>query len=113
MAVNPKGYVPMLVLDHGETVTENIAVLSWITSQTPALTPPGPLGHIRQLEALAFISTEVHHGFKPFFHGARATRDIEMAIKFGILIPAPIIQYFQRVMKRDSVRKALAEEGLS
>ena len=66
MAINPKGYVPVLVLDSGEAVTENIAVLSWIASQASAPAPAGPLGHIRLLEALAFISTEVHKGFKPF-----------------------------------------------
>jgi glutathione S-transferase len=72
MAINPKGYVPALVLDSGETVTENIAVLSWIASQAPDLAPAGPLGHIRLLEALAFISTELHKGFGPLFtHGAR------------------------------------------
>ena len=27
-------------------------------------------------------------------------------------IPAPLTEYFQRVMERESVRKALAEEGL-
>ena len=71
MAVNPKGYVPVLVLDNGETVTENIAVLSWIASQAPALAPTGALAQTRLIEALAFISTEVHKSFKPLFtHGA-------------------------------------------
>jgi glutathione S-transferase len=80
MAINPKGYVPLLVLDSGEMVTENIAVLSWIASQAPELAPTGSLGHIRLLEALAFISTEVHHSFKPFFHRA-ADEDMVKATK--------------------------------
>jgi glutathione S-transferase len=72
LAINPKGYVPALVLDDGEIVTENIAVLFWIASQAPHLAPDGPLGHVRLIEALAFISTEVHKGFRPFFTpGAR------------------------------------------
>jgi glutathione S-transferase len=66
-AINPKGYVPALVLDDGEIVTENIAVLAWIAGQAPQLVPAGPLGAIRLLEALAFVSTEIHKGFKPFF----------------------------------------------
>jgi glutathione S-transferase len=69
LAINPKGYVPALVLDDGEIVTENIAILSWIAAQAPALAPTGPLAATRLLEALAYISTEVHHGFKPFVHG--------------------------------------------
>ena len=68
--VNPKGYVPALELDGGETLTENIAILSWATEQKPAMTPPGALGRIKLLETLAFISTEIHKSFKPYFSGA-------------------------------------------
>lgn len=68
--INPKGYVPALVLDSGETLSENIAILDWIADQSPALTPSGPLGRARLLEALAYISTEIHKSFKPFFSGA-------------------------------------------
>jgi glutathione S-transferase len=68
-AVNPKGYVPALELDSGETLTENIAILDWIAQQATGLAPEGPLGRSRLLETLAYISTEVHKGFKPFFAG--------------------------------------------
>jgi glutathione S-transferase len=71
--VNPKGYVPALVLDDGEIVTENVAVLDWIASANPALGLEGPLGRTRLLEALAFISTEVHKSFKPLFAGGSET----------------------------------------
>lgn len=67
IAINPKGYVPVLLLNNGETLTENVAILSWIVSQAPELAPSGPLGHIRLLEALAFISSEVHKAFEPLF----------------------------------------------
>lgn len=69
LAINPKGYVPALTLDTGETLSENIAILDWIAHQAPALKPSGELGHTHLLEALAFISTEIHKGFKPFFSG--------------------------------------------
>jgi len=65
--VNPKGYVPALQLDDGQVLTENVAILSWIADQDPSLAPAGPMGRYRLLEALAFISTEIHKGFKPFF----------------------------------------------
>ncbi len=69
-AINPKGYVPALTLDSGETLSENIAILDWIAHQDSALQPSGPMGHTRLLEALAYISTEIHKSFKPFFAGA-------------------------------------------
>lgn len=67
LKINPKGYVPTLALDGGERLTENIAILGWIADQAPALAPRGELGRYRLLEALAFISTEIHKSFKPFF----------------------------------------------
>jgi len=70
MTINPKGYVPALLLDSGEIVTENIAVLDWIAAQHPALGLGGSMGRTRLLEALAFISTEIHKGFHAFFKGA-------------------------------------------
>ena len=69
MAVNPKGYVPALTLDSGETLTENVAILDWIAHQDTALKPSDAMGHTHLLMALAFISTEIHKSFKPFFAG--------------------------------------------
>lgn len=63
--VNPKGYVPTLVLDDGEVLTENVAILSWIADKIPSLAPSGPMARHRLLETLAYISTEVHKAFKP------------------------------------------------
>ncbi|BCP55589.1 glutathione S-transferase [Kaistia sp. 32K] len=74
--VTPKGYVPALVLDDGEVLTENIAILDWLATQYPALGISGNLGRTRVLEALAFISTEVHRSFKPLWH---ASTDIQKA----------------------------------
>jgi glutathione S-transferase len=67
--ISAKGYVPALVLDDGQVLTENIAVLDWLSGHFPALAAQGPMGRSRQLEALAFISTEIHRAFKPMWHG--------------------------------------------
>jgi len=72
--VTPKGYVPALVLDDGEVLTENIAILDWIAGQHPQLGVTGPLGRTRLLEALAFISTEIHRSFKPLWHDGNEIR---------------------------------------
>jgi glutathione S-transferase len=65
--INPKGYVPALTLDSGETITENVAIQDWIAHQSDALNPNGPLGNTRLLEALSYLSSEVHKGFRPYF----------------------------------------------
>src|SRR5512144_1074322 len=66
-AINPKGYVPALVLDDGQLLTENVAILSWVADRDPKLAPRGELGRIRLIEMLAFIATELHKSFKGSF----------------------------------------------
>jgi len=70
LAVNPAGSVPMIVLDDGQAVTENVAILALIADREPKLGNAGPLGRTRLLEMLSFLSTELHIAFKPFFHEA-------------------------------------------
>lgn len=62
-AINPKGYVPALELDDGTVLTENVAIMTHIADQAPALMPDGPLGRIRLIEAIGFMAAELH---KPF-----------------------------------------------
>jgi glutathione S-transferase len=71
--INPKGYVPALVLDDCEVLTENVAVLDWIAEQYPQLRRNGVLSRTRQLEMLTFISTEIHRAFKPMWHAGAET----------------------------------------
>jgi glutathione S-transferase len=66
--VTRKGYVPALQLDNGEIVTENIAVLDYLAGVYPQFGIEGPLGRTRLVEALAYISTELHKSFKPYWH---------------------------------------------
>jgi glutathione S-transferase len=68
--VNPKGYVPALVLDDGSVLTENVAVLSYIANLDASrkLAPaPGTPGFYRVLEWLAYVNGEVHKNFGPMF----------------------------------------------
>lgn len=66
--VTPKGYVPALEIDTGELITENIAVLDYLAGVYPQFSVEGPLGRTRLVEALAYISTELHKSFKPYWH---------------------------------------------
>jgi glutathione S-transferase len=72
--VNPKGYVPALEFDDGAVLTENVAIIGWVSDQTPALIPPGPLGRARNIEMLAFLATEVH---RPFMRSMFSPADAE------------------------------------
>jgi glutathione S-transferase len=67
-AINPAGSVPMLVLDDGAGLTENVAVLDHIAERAPGLGPEGPLARTRLIEMLSYLSTELHIAFKPFWH---------------------------------------------
>lgn len=74
-SVNPKGYVPALTLDSGETLTENICVLQYIADRNPAakLAPAyGTMERYRLIEWLGFISSEVHKNFSPLFRADAA-----------------------------------------
>jgi glutathione S-transferase len=87
--INPKGYVPALVLDDCEVLTENIAVLDWIAEQYPQLRRNGVLSRTRQLEMLTFISTEIHRAFRPLWHGgtepekAKTREEVASLLKFA------------------------------
>lgn len=68
--VNPKNYVPVLELENGETITENIAILYYVTEHGPQanmFAPSNSLHGYRLLENLAFVSTEFHKAFGAFF----------------------------------------------
>ena len=68
--VNPKGYVPALTLDSGETLTENVTVLQYIADRNPAaqLAPPaGTMERYRLTEWLSYINSEIHKNFSPMF----------------------------------------------
>src|SRR5262245_66339956 len=53
--INPKGYVPALLLDDCEILTENVAVLDWISDQFPQIRHTGALSRTRPLEMPASL----------------------------------------------------------
>jgi glutathione S-transferase len=70
LAFNPKGYVPALVLDSGEVLTESPALLPYIGALNPAaklIPAPGTLGHFRVSEWCVYLNSEVHKALGPIF----------------------------------------------
>jgi glutathione S-transferase len=69
--VNPKGYVPTLVLDDGQAVTEVGVICQYLADQKPesGLVPKaGSMERYRQMEALNFAATEVHKQLGALFN---------------------------------------------
>ena len=69
--INPKGYVPTLVLDDGQAVTEVGVVCQYLADQKPdsGLIPKfGTMERYRQMEALNFAATEVHKQIGALFN---------------------------------------------
>ncbi|WP_395174259.1 glutathione S-transferase N-terminal domain-containing protein, partial [Roseibium alexandrii] len=61
--INPRGYVPALKFEDGAVLTENVAILTWLSEQFPQLGPQGEtaaLQKYRMLEALSFLTSELH-----------------------------------------------------
>ncbi len=92
LAVNPKGYVPALELDNGDVLTEGPAVVQYLADLKPdsGLAPPyGTMERYRLMEALAFINSEIHKGYGPFFgplsDEARAERVAYMQKRFALV----------------------------
>ena len=69
-ALSPKGQVPVLQLDDGETLTENAAIIQYIADQYPQsdLAPAaGTMGRYHLQEWLSFVGSELHKNFPPLF----------------------------------------------
>lgn len=157
LKINPKGQVPTLVLDNGDVLTENLAILVYLAEKMHAdslLPPVGNFERYRVLEWLVFVTTELHKGFGPFFnpnisHEAKEeifkpllkkkfqwvedqlkdkpyllgeTFRLPDAYLFVVLTWLPVVKipladfpnlsaYYERLKERDSVQKALKEEG--
>jgi glutathione S-transferase len=69
--VNPKGYVPTLMLDDGQILTEAAVICQYLADQKPesGLVPQfGTMARYRQMEALNFTATEVHKQIGALFN---------------------------------------------
>ena len=70
LAVNPKGQVPVLELDSGETLTEGPVIVQYLADQTAGAGLAGAAGTMeryRVQEWLNHITSELHKNYSPLF----------------------------------------------
>ena len=81
--LNPNGYVPVLVLDDGNKLTEGPAIVQYLADLAPdkKLVPPaGTFERYKLQQWLNFISTEIHKSFSPLFNPVAPEAVKQMAI---------------------------------
>lgn len=68
--INPKRYVPALLLDDGQVLTEGAAIVQYLADLRPetGLAPKaGSMQRVRLQEYLNYIAAEYHKSFSPLF----------------------------------------------
>jgi glutathione S-transferase len=80
--LNPNGYVPLLILDDGNRLTEGPAIVQYLADQSPdkkIIPPAGTFERYQLQQWLNFISTEIHKSFSPLFNPAAPEAAKELA----------------------------------
>lgn len=67
LAINPKGYIPALALEDGTVLTEAPVILNYISEKSGKLISGKEANRWKVLEALAFMASEIHGSYQPFF----------------------------------------------
>ncbi len=81
--VNPKGYIPALLLDNGQLLTEGAIIVQYIADQQPELElapRQGTFERYRMQELLHFLATELHKGMSPLYN-PKANDDFKASLK--------------------------------
>jgi glutathione S-transferase len=92
-AINPKGYVPALVLDDGSVLTEGPAIVQYLADLAPAAGLLPAVGDAERYQALAwlnYIATELHKNFSPLFNPA-ASEDMKAHARKMLALRLPYV----------------------
>jgi glutathione S-transferase len=68
--LNPEGKVPVLVLDNGTVITQNIAILTHAANSAPdagLLPKAGTVENVQAYQWLSFVGSDLHPAFGPLF----------------------------------------------
>jgi glutathione S-transferase len=107
--LNPTGAVPVLVLDDGKVITENVAILSYLADLKPEaklLPPANSFERIRALEWLSFSATYIHHAFGNIFGAKYLTKDKSAADQVEASGRARAEEHFNFVESRLNLTKS-------
>lgn len=80
LAINPKGYVPVVKLDDGKVMTEGVAIMQYLADQKPesGLAPKlGTMERYDLMEMMNFLTSELHKGFTPLFNADKMVANPE------------------------------------
>ena len=67
-SLNPMGAVPVLTLDDGKTLTQNIAILTYAATKAPKLLPAlGTYDFAETYQWLSWTASDLHPAFGPLF----------------------------------------------
>ena len=92
LAINPRGYVPLLELDDGERVTEAAVLVQFLADEagaTDLLPPAGTRERLRVQGWLNFVATELHKTFSPWLwhketaESTKAAARAKLALRFA------------------------------
>ena len=70
LKASPLGYVPALITDKGEGLSEGVAIMQYLADQKPEKNLVPKLGtweRYKMMETMNFLSTELHKGFSPLW----------------------------------------------
>lgn len=107
--LNPNGYVPVLILDDGNRLTEGPAIVQYLADLAPdkKLIPPAGTFERYQLQQwLNFISTEIHKSFSLLFNPVAPEAAKQLAID-------TLITRLETVAERLSSQSFLISEKFS
>jgi len=97
--LNPSGVVPTLVHDDF-TLTENVAILGYLSDLHPALRLTGD-GSLRAraevMRWLGFLNSDVHKAFRPIFYPERFLAEEGLALKLGDTARSQVREYLKRL----------------
>ncbi len=84
-AINPKGYVPALLLDDGSLLSEGPAIVQYLADLRPdsGLIPKSGTARYHVIEWLAYINSEMHKAFTPLFGPASDEAKTEARAKLA------------------------------
>jgi glutathione S-transferase len=83
--LNPMGTLPVLVTDDGRTLTQNIAIHTYVAELAPEkslLPKPGTIERAETMNWLSFVASDFHKAYGPIFAAEGYSQDPKEREKF-------------------------------